>query len=149
MGKKIVIICFASIIIIIAITLLIVNSSDINKENKKGYDFFENDESEIKAEYYINEDSKNTTLIDPSFVGYISKLTIDYKNVKPCNTFIFNKGHHYVTFTLKSLESTFNMFALSVDLIEINLENFDSSNVKDMGWMFYGCSSLQTVIIKN
>ena len=36
-----------------------------------------------------------------------------------------------------------DMFIYCESLTKINLSNFNTQNVMDMGWMFHGCSSLK------
>ena len=126
------IICIVAAIIIIIFAIIIFSSSD-------------GDVSEIKAVYLIQTDSKITKLINSNFIGYIRKMTIDYKEVEPCNEFYFKKGYHYVTFYIKKINNAFQMFSGAIDLLEINLENFDASDVSDMGYMFFMCTSLDEV----
>ena len=47
------------------------------------------------------------------------------------------------------LESCYQMFSDLVDIIEIDLSNFDCSKVTSMYWMFRGCSNLVTINFKN
>ena len=72
-------------------------------------------------------------------------MTIDYKEVNPCHKIVFEKGYHYVTFYIKKNTTTFQMFSGVGDLLEINLEGFDASDVSDMGRMFFVCTSLNEV----
>ena len=41
------------------------------------------------------------------------------------------------------------MFFKCISLEQLDLSNFDTSNVTDMRWMFYGCSSLRELNIYN
>ena len=47
------------------------------------------------------------------------------------------------------LESCYQMFSDLVDIIEIDLSNFDCSKVTSMYWMFRGCSNLVKINFKN
>ena len=54
-----------------------------------------------------------------------------------------NETENYITLIWNTnLKTTFNMFEGCSDIIEINLSNFNSSQVTDMSSMFKGCTSL-------
>ena len=48
-----------------------------------------------------------------------------------------------------SINDCNHMFYYCSDINEINLYNFDTSNVTDMKYMFYGCSSLTSLNLSN
>ena len=105
--------------------------------------------SEILAVYHIKTKSKKIQLINPIFINKIVSMTIDDKEVDPCYEFYFEKGYHYVTFKIIKTNTTNSMFSLITDLEEIILERFDTSSVTDMKDMFFGCSSLDDVRMRN
>ena len=48
-----------------------------------------------------------------------------------------------------SVETCRNMFYNSKNIAEIDLSNFDSSNITDISGMFYGCSKLKSIKLNN
>ena len=49
----------------------------------------------------------------------------------------------------EEINSTENMFYNLVNISEIDLTNFDTSNIKKMKSMFYGCKGLKNIIFGN
>mgnify|MGYP002626851517 CR=1 FL=1 len=57
-----------------------------------------------------------------------------------------NKGKYLIKYTFKKYLTNINyMFSECSSLININLSNFNTKNVKDMSMMFNGCSSLKNL----
>ena len=72
-----------------------------------------------------------------------------YKTKISNDLFNGNKSIRYVTFEdgIKTNTSIKNLFRDCTNLISINLNNLDTSNVVDMSYMFFGCFNLETVDI--
>ena len=77
----------------------------------------------------------------------LSENDIMHDDSDKCNPFL-NKGEHniYIEFDYLTEDCT-AMFESRTALIELDLSNFDASNVKYMAYMFKGCTSLQKVIM--
>ena len=77
---------------------------------------------------------------------YINK----YKQSNVSHSYYFNQSYNYVELiwynTINNCEC---IFKECIDIIEIDLTNFDSSQVTNMELMFYGCSSLTSINLSN
>ena len=58
-------------------------------------------------------------------------------------------GNEIVIYWNSKLFPTNRMFYNRIDIISIDLSNFDTSSVKNMDCMFYGCSSLISLNLSN
>ena len=89
-------------------------------------------------EIYINDTltniTKNEYYVDDTYLNYSQKLQY-FNFVK----IIWND----------TITTTKNMFENCDKIIEIDLSNFDASNVNEMNRMFYGCSSLESLNLTN
>ena len=66
------------------------------------------------------------------------------------NIYYFENKTNYIKIISKDVISTTNyMFGSCYNIIEIDLSNFDTSEVSDMAYMFYGCSSLISLDLSN
>ena len=102
----------------------------------------------------------NQILLKIKAAGTISIINSDY-NFKP-SSYYLNEDSNPKTFTNSSIElinienevklifSNFintcnSMFKGCSQIIEIDLSNFDSSNVKSINYIFYECTSLKSI----
>ena len=66
------------------------------------------------------------------------------------NSYIFNKTHNYVELIWNNMiNNTVSMFGNCKDITEIDLSNFDSSQLMYTYYMFYGCTSLTSINMNN
>ena len=114
----------------------------INKEDKKYYHiYFNDDKKEIKRNC-INKGDKVKKI----------KIIIDYeiksfsRLFSSCNCI---KYIYFKKFHRKDITDMSGMFYNCSSLKELNLKNFDTKNVANMGYMFYNCSSLKELNVKS
>ena len=155
----------------------IVNEKDINEQFKNLINIYDkiNDYNYIKAEINIKEEDLNKDIrIINSFEqykrdNYISYENDDYKyenekDIKEkCRITINNKiisfsyfysfsrvGKYRIIYSFKDkLKNIDYMFAGCENLTNINLANFNSSNIINIGRIFYGCKSLKNINLSN
>ena len=66
------------------------------------------------------------------------------------NTYYLNKSENLITlYWYDKIETLNYMFDSCYNITEIDLSNFDTSQVTDMSFMFYGCSSLISLDLSN
>ena len=98
----------------------------------------------FKAIY--NSDGSNIQLINYNS-SQILEMTVDGKKVNPSNNYSFNdEQNHEVSMLLdmpKNLSSTFKGIANMISISFNPLLN--TSNIIDMGSMFYNCSSIKSI----
>ena len=71
-------------------------------------------------------------------------------NLNPCYRININKTSSIIKLVWnESLNTTRYLFRNCVNITEISLKNFDTSNVRDMGGMFQGCAFLQKIGLFN
>ena len=74
----------------------------------------------------------------------------DIKQDPIVTSFNFNEADSTVKLLWNNnIDTTQNIFRGCSDITEINLSNFDASQVTDMGFMFKGCSSLISIDFTN
>ncbi len=117
------------------------------KSNKVNYD--------IKATYHIKDNDKNKDIkiIDiQKFEKDCEKDCEIYLNNQQINTpykFI-EEGEYTITFNFKKeLEDISYLFYNCLQLIEIDLSNFKTQNVKSMKCLFSTCRQLKKINLKN
>ena len=89
----------------------------------------------LKPDIVIINDKINHTIDKTPYIYNFSKLENNINNI----TLIWNNP----------LDSTNNMFQDCKNIIEIDLSNFDASEVSEMKSMFCGCSSLYSINFSN
>ena len=137
-------------------------NKELNNENKNNY---------IVAEIYVkDEDINNDIRILNSYEECVRsegrEIKEDYKNeeeIKRCQIEINNelikfnyfhkfksKGKYIIKYTFNNvITKTCFMFYRCSSLTNIDLSNFNTNNVTDMGCMFYKCSSLTNINLSN
>ena len=105
-----------------------------------------NDTSSYVEGNKLISNSDNTE--DTSFIKIIWNNTIlTMKNMfKNCDKILEIDLSNFDT---SNINNTSNMFYNCSSLISINLSNFNTTNVKDMSYMFYGCSELISLDLSN
>ena len=86
---------------------------------------------------------------DTSFYPHLIYINGDLqKTIK--HNYNFNKTENYVKLVWNfTINNCGNMFYECSDITEIDLSNFDTSQVEIMYYMFYGCSSLTSINLFN
>ena len=102
------------------------------------------------AYYDVKSISDSTKLLgfDLSNITQISSMYIDDVKVTPMTEYTFsNIGIHKVKCEINSCTFTtcYKMFNDCKNLIDINLNNLDTSKVTNMSNMFYGCYGLEII----
>ena len=136
--------------------------------------FLNNEHNYIIAKIVVKEKDLNKKIpIICSYEEYIDKYNYNYFNIDynlcneeqiiNCDIFIDNKkipfsysykfnkaGDHIIKYLFKTtLTNTNSMFSKCSCITNINLSNFDTKNVYNMGYMFSDCSSLSNLNIYN
>ena len=115
---------------------------DANSYSKEEYSF--------KAIYHSSSINEIVSLFGTLPVE-ISKMLIDNKEVEPCNSYTFQSiGSHiiYVLIDISESTSLYKMFYNIKNLDSIYFyKNFDTKNIQNFNWMFYGCISLSEIDI--
>ena len=109
---------------------------DVSKNNDNTIKMWYN-EADVNGNYDITIGSNNTIYANPSSSGLFSNLTnvtsIDLSNMDT-----------------SGMTSMANMFSDNVSLTSITFgDNFNTSNVKSMTSMFYGCNNLASLDLSN
>ena len=124
--------------------------------DSKTLTFYYDDQKEMYGDnaYYMNEENVCPGWIDYSNPGTIQKVvfTISFQNARPTSTYdwFYNQpslteivGIEYLN--TSEVENMDEMFFMCSGLTTLNLRNFDTSNVINMQSMFYGCTKLKTI----
>ena len=131
-------------IIINSCTILLSNNNNFLFESK-----FSNITLKIKGIGNKNILGTNTNNFNKNY--YPNLIYINGKqNFTITNKYYFDKDDNYIDLIWNNtIDSCYFMFYKCSDIIEIDLSNFDSSNVSTMGYMFYGCSQLSSLNLSN
>ena len=126
--------------------------------DSKTLTFYYDDQKEMYGDnaYYMNEENVCPGWIDYSNPGTIQKVvfTISFQNARPTSTYdwFYNQpslteivGIEYLN--TSEVENMDEMFFMCSGLTTLNLRNFDTSNVINMQSMFYGCTKLKTITV--
>ena len=119
--------------------------------NEKGYKFTG---INYLKEIYINDYKQNTIKYIYYFNqtdNFVSLIWDD--NINNC-AYMFRKCSNITeinlsNFNTSQVTSTNNMFTYCSSLTSLNLSNFDTSQVRNMNCMFYSCSSLTSLNLSN
>jgi len=115
------------------------------EKNNSFYPILTNDDQ--KNLNLNHNNSKNLQIKNKDYYYTNSNNEINYYELEK-----FYSYHSKKKFLLICIDNIINLNEFFRDcslLIEIDLSNFDTSNVTDMSYMFYGCSSLTTIKLKN
>ena len=145
-------------------TEMFYNCKNIKGENDTSYDETKLDKTYARigangyfsswySNYKYDRDDKNKTITLKEYTGKEESIRVPSKAIINNNTYSViiskevykeNKTIKYVYFEdgVKAGESLNSLFKDCTNLLEIKLNNFDTSNVVDMSYMFYGCSNL-------
>ena len=94
----------------------------------------------------------NITILSDNFFQRYNPLQIyinGYLQENITNKYYFNKTSIINLIWNNTIESTENMFIGCNKITEIDLSNFDTSQVTNMSCMFYNCSSLSSLNLSN
>ena len=109
----------------------------------------------IKEKIYITSTSSTYSLINGTYLSYINEMYIDsIKQDTIVSSYTFNEvGKHEIIYIFDSeqtLTSCANMFSGCTNLTSITFsDNFNTSNVDDMRYMFYKCYDLISLDLSN
>ena len=102
----------------------------------------------IKATYLIEEKNKDIKLINKKFEKDY-EIYLDDQQINNPYTFK-EKGEYTITFNFKKeLEDINQLFYNCAQLIDIDLSNFKTQNVKSMKYCFSTCRKLKKINLKN
>jgi surface protein len=105
-----------------------------------------------------NEKAENLQLLNNMFDGCLNLISVDlssfsFKNVETM-AYMFNDCYRLSTLILpkenntsNALQNAENMFYNCKELTSIDLSGINFANVKDLSFMFYGCSKLESLIL--
>ena len=84
-------------------------------------------------------------------INYLNQVYINGNEVDmKANKYIFNQTENLVELIWDdNINNTRYMFKGCINITEINLSNFNTSLVEDMGYMFYDCRSLTSLDLSN
>ena len=133
---------------IITLKVLVKDKDDGSKQHQKSNlnkKVFFLAAKERSIQYY--DDKTSYDLFDASN----TEMYIDGNKVDFCKSFVFKEiGIHTVKYVIKGeIKTCKNMFCFCYDIIEIDLENFCTSNVTDFTFMFNSCKLLKSVNLSN
>ena len=121
--------------------------------------FIKSNNRKIKLSYsFISlriKDTGDINILSNSYLGDDPDIIIinnknNYTNREIKRNYVFDNSENNITLIWDiPPSSTNNMFKSCNKIIEIDLSNFDSSLVTDMGNMFYSCSSLAYLNLSN
>ena len=119
----------------------------IENENVK----YGGESSSFIAVYDVTSTSSATQLFGNNFnVSQIDRMYIDDVKVTPTKTYTFSAtGQHKVKCEVCGIDNCAYMFHNCLQLISLDLSNFDTSNVTNMSWMFYSCRNLTSLDVTN
>ena len=138
-------------VLLIIIALLIFSSLD--KSDKSS----ENDSTDIDITNIIKLKYKprnvgEIQLFNSKYINLISSITVDGNNITNfTNKYIFNStNEHNVELNIKNdIYTMEQMFKTCFDLVEIDLSEMKTKNIKNMAEMFYDCNSLTSINFGN
>jgi len=136
----------SNIVIDIIKFIIIINLFCRTKNNI--YDFNSFHDSKIKLK--IKGFGENL-IFDSKYIDYLKEVHINgqKQNGIP-NKYNFDQEYNNVELIFDdNINNTENMFKDCISITEINLSNFDTSNVISMDNMFEGCSSLTSIDLSN
>ena len=102
---------------------------------------------------FINA-SISSGIINTEYINYnesISEVDVNGKKSNINDYYnLLNKGIYEITIKFnESLSTCFTMFYKLNNIVIIDILNFDSSNVKNMDWIFENCSSLVSLNLRS
>ena len=129
-------------------------------------DIIKNRSSYIIAEFDIEEDNKNTRIINSCenhFNKNLNKLENDKEIKEKCEIIVNGriipfsyyykfdkKGKYKIIYNFKDkIKKLDYMFYNCSSLTTINFSNFYNNNITNMGYIFYNCSSLKNIDFTN
>ena len=123
-----------------------IKKEDINKEIQI-INSFEN----VKKEYNWEDDINDWKHENEKEIKENIEIKINGKIIKFSYYYKFNKeGRYKIEYTFKNnLTKTCFMFSCCSSLTYLNLSNFNTEKVTNMGSMFYDCSSLKNLNLSN
>ena len=102
--------------------------------------------------HLISEGSGNYYILSQDFYGEPFEVWVNGQRSDSCNKLcnFIKDGYNNVTikFNVK-INSCQNMFKNLIQIIEIDLSSFDTSNVENMNNMFYQCTNLRKINFGN
>lgn len=104
----------------------------------------------IKAIYNTNEKNITISLIHFVFIPHIKEMIVENEIVKPTNEYTFlNIGNHTIYYSFDNeIEYLGEMFYGINTLISISFTSiFDTKNITNLNFMFYGCTQLTSIDI--
>ena len=106
------------------------------------------EEYSFKAIYHSTSQDETITLFS-SLPTTITKMIIDNEEIEPVTSYTFSTtGYHtiYVLIDISESTSLYKMFYNIKNLDSIYFyKNFDTKNIQNFKWMFYGCTSLTEI----
>ena len=101
----------------------------------------------IFAKIILNEEGKTITKKD--LINERFDCEIFVNEVRFINNIKLKKDNHIIYIFKKKYTDMNSMFRDCSLLTSINLSNFNTNNVNNMGYMFCGCSSLTSINLSN
>ena len=106
------------------------------------------EEYSFKAIYHSTLKDETVTLFS-SLPSTITKMIIDNEEIEPVASYTFSTtGSHtiYVLIDISESTSLYKMFYNIKNLDSIYFyKNFDTKNIQNFKWMFYGCTSVTEI----
>ena len=138
LNKKNISLFYSTILILVKIIL-------VNLENLR---LLYNYESEI---HMVIEGNGNQNILNKNFQYEPSEIIVNgYVNNSCKKTCFFHDDLNNITIKFSNqIYSSENMFKNLKNILEIDLSNFDTSQITNMNSMFSGCSNLSKVILSN
>ena len=88
--------------------------------------------------------------INSKFIGDITSIYLNGNMTTKNNIIYSTKYQNIVRMKInQNINNTFGMLINCLDIIEIDLSHFDTSDVNDMGYIFKGCVSLISINFSN
>ena len=102
----------------------------------------------IKAQYITRTEDELIFLIHPNFISHIKEMILDDTRIIPNHKYVINKpGIHTIYYSLDNeLEYLGEMFYGVENLTSIIFTQlFNTENVTNMNFMFWGCKQLKSI----
>ena len=107
----------------------------------------------MKGYYFYDVININFTALGKKFLGinYLNEVLInEIRQERKSIKYLFNRTNNFVELIWDNdITICVNMFNGCTNITEIDLSNFDASNVNNMGVMFANCSSLTLINFSN
>lgn len=103
----------------------------------------------IQLVFHSENSNEKIKIINPIFEQYIIGMQINNENIKPCSEYVFPSEGNHIIYLLMNITNTNSLNKIFYEIDKLTSitfsDSFDTKNIEDMSYMFYGCVSLTSI----